>query len=195
LTDALTLRSLVPADGNTDTINIAISLGLFLVALTAWLLRQKRLARVMTFVFAGWVTIGLLVSVFALIYTMPKRAAGEAGFAMLFDAVIIWVVNILIFSVWYWLVDSGGIEQRIRKETKRRDLIFPQQANDFPGWFGWRPAFLDYIFLAFNNSTAFSPTDTFILTHRLKLLTMLQAAISLISLATLAAYAINLMAR
>ena len=57
----------------------------------------------------------------------------------------------------------------------------------------WSPEFLDYLFLAFNTSTAFSPTDTPILDRWAKAMSMLQALLSLTILAILAARAINVL--
>jgi hypothetical protein len=146
------------------------------------------------FLFTGWVTTGLVFNVLALVITLPARMGEQAGLDVLRDAVVVWLVNVLIFALWYWLVDSGGFETRSGGGAGRRDLIFPQQANQFSDWPGWKPSFPDYLFLAFNNSTAFSPTDTFILSTRVKLMTMLQAAVSLAVLAMLAAYGINVLA-
>jgi uncharacterized membrane protein len=59
---------------------------------------------------------------------------------------------------------------------------------------GWSPGFLDYLFLAFNTSTAFSPTDTAVLSRRAKVLMMVQALLSLVILAVLVSRAINTLA-
>jgi len=195
LSDALSLRTLAPSNQLAETISLAFTGVLFFSSLLAWLFAAPRTARVLTMIFAGWVTAGLIYSIFALVLTMPARAHSGAAFTMLADAILVWIVNILIFAVWYWLADSGGAAERQRADYLPHDFVFPQQANPLPGWGGWKPGFFDYVFVAFNTSTAFSPTDTFILSKRVKVLTMLQAAISLIALATLAAYAVNLMAR
>jgi hypothetical protein len=52
---------------------------------------------------------------------------------------------------------------------------------------------VDYLFLAFNTSTAFSPTDTAVLSRWAKLCTMLQSLISLAIIALLAARAVNIL--
>jgi uncharacterized membrane protein len=57
----------------------------------------------------------------------------------------------------------------------------------------WVPNFVDYLFLAFNTSTAFSPTDTAVLSRWAKLGTMLQSLISLMIIALLAARAVNIL--
>jgi hypothetical protein len=58
----------------------------------------------------------------------------------------------------------------------------------------WLPGFVDYVFLAFTNATAFSPTDTLPLTQRAKLLMMAEAMISLLTIALVAARAVNILA-
>ncbi len=57
----------------------------------------------------------------------------------------------------------------------------------------WKPGFVDYLFLAFNTSTAFSPTDVPILSRWAKLLMMVQSSVSLGTIAILAARAINIL--
>jgi hypothetical protein len=57
----------------------------------------------------------------------------------------------------------------------------------------WRPGFMDYLFVAFNTSTAFSPTDVPVLSRWAKALMMTQSTISLGTLAILAARAINIL--
>ena len=57
----------------------------------------------------------------------------------------------------------------------------------------WRPGFVDYLFLAFNTSTAFSPTDSPVLSRWAKVLMMVQALISFTTVALLAARAVNIL--
>ncbi len=68
-------------------------------------------------------------------------------------------------------------------------MLPPQLAEKYPGW---KPGFVDYLFLAFNTSTAFSPTDVPILSRWAKGLMMIQSVISLATIAILAARAINI---
>jgi uncharacterized membrane protein len=58
----------------------------------------------------------------------------------------------------------------------------------------WSPGFVDYLFLAFNTNTAFSPTDTAVLSRRAKVLMMVQALLSLLILAVLVSRAVNALA-
>ena len=57
----------------------------------------------------------------------------------------------------------------------------------------WTPGFVDYLFLAFNTSTAFSPTDVPVLSRWAKGLMMIQATVSLTTIAILAARAVNIL--
>ncbi len=197
LSDTLTVKQLVSKGSalESDPLNAIFTLVLFLLLLVIWLFGSNLLKRLCTIIYAGWVTLGLISSIAVLVLTMPARTAGGAGFGMLWDALIVWSVNVVIFAVWYWLLDSGGYEARAQMGYERQDFVFPQQANtSLPGWEHWSPGFVDYLFLAFSTSTAFSPTDTLILSPKAKLASMLQAIISLITIAALGGYAVNVLA-
>jgi hypothetical protein len=56
---------------------------------------------------------------------------------------------------------------------------------------GWRPRFLDYVYLGFTNATAFSPTDVMPLAPWAKMTMALQAMISLTILGLVIARAVN----
>ena len=100
----------------------------------------------------------------------------------------------MTFTVWYWEIDGGGPAQRRQEEHHSEDFLFPQMNLDDKTSRTWSPSILDYLFLAFNTSTAFSPTDTAFLSRRAKLLMMVQALLSLVILAVLVSRAINALA-
>lgn len=142
------------------------------------------------------VTMAIVVSIVLLISTLPDKSL--APVSLLRDAALLWITNVLIFALWYWQIDAGGPVARHHDPDYRQHahFLFPQLMPDCPGVRNpehWRPEFIDYLFVAFNTSTAFSPTDTPVLHRFAKVLTMLQAIISLITLATLAARAINIL--
>jgi hypothetical protein len=110
---------------------------------------------------------------------------------LLADAGLIWLANVLTFAVWYWEVDGGGPFRRAAGGGPP-DFQFPQQAGAAPGDADWIPGLVDYLFVAFTASTAFSPTDTLPLSARAKLLTMAQAALSLVVFGVIAARAIGM---
>lgn len=70
--------------------------------------------------------------------------------------------------------------------------LTPQAKVDMQEEF-WSPGFVDYLFLSFNTSTAFSPTDCPVLTRWAKVLMMLQSLISLATVVLLAARAVNIL--
>jgi uncharacterized membrane protein len=104
----------------------------------------------------------------------------------------IWLTNTIIFAIWYWEYDRGGPAARANGERDAPDLLFPQMTDDRLAT-DWEPTFLDYFYVSFTNSTAFSPTDTMPLTRWLKMLFALQAGISLITVALVAARAVNIL--
>ena len=99
----------------------------------------------------------------------------------------------MIFSIWYWIIDPPGIEDSQREDTAW-DFLFPQRVADLPHYATWSPRYLDYVYVAFTTSFAFSPTDTMPLTRRAKLLMLLQATISLVTITVVAGSAINILA-
>ena len=139
-----------------------------------------------------YVTLALAASVAGLVFTLTLRKTADAGFDLLWDAFVVWTINILIFAVWYWLLD-GSPRESATSHRSRSHFLFPQQANALPGWEHWRPGPLDFLFLAFSHSTAFSSTDTAPLSRRAKFLIMTQASLSLVTLAMIAARAVNIL--
>lgn len=113
-------------------------------------------------------------------------------------ALLIWVTNVVAFAIWYWEIDRGGPFARAPEHPhpqERPDLLFPQMTTDIPGWEPqtWLPGFSDYLYVAFTTGTAFSPTDTMPLSVRMKALMTVEAAISLLTLAVIAARAVNVL--
>jgi hypothetical protein len=117
------------------------------------------------------------------------------GRTLLVDALNVWVTNVIVFSLWYWELDRGGPSMDRMAERGPSEFLFPQMTLS-AGTVGAEvnPGFIDYLFLSFTTSTAFSPTDTMPLTGRMKLLMMLEATISLLTLALVAARAVNILA-
>jgi hypothetical protein len=143
--------------------------------------------RLISFVLLGFVTAGLVIAISILIHDLTHF---KRGFTLLQTAGLLWVFNVLVFALWYWHIDSGGPRKRHDMNYKAVDLQFPQQQDGNQEQ--WAPDFIDYLFVAFTGATAFSPTDTFPLTHRAKLLMMLEASISLIILAVLISRVANI---
>lgn len=166
--------------------------GLLVLAGTLWMLKQKRaLFRVIIVANAFFTAIllpdvGFLLSVLS--GSTPRAAA-----ALLTDVALIAASNILIFSIWYWIIDPPGV---IEGEDTHLPwaFLFPQRASVLPHYESWVPHYLDYLFVAFTTSFAFSPTDTLPLTRTAKLLMIAQATISVVTLTGIAGAAINILA-
>jgi len=148
-------------------------------------------ARIITFVANGAITIAMVASLIFLIQGIPQHR--EDPKVLLRSAAALWFTNVLVFALWYWKLDAGGPTKRERARGRiDSSFLFPQmmaQSED-PSW---SPHFMDYLFLAFNTSTAFSPTDTAVLSRWAKAGMMVQSLISLTIVALLAARAVNIL--
>lgn len=167
---------------------------LALVALSASTVAWQRMESVVTLAFvafAGAATVAFLIK---LLRDILGRAAPVSGLALLSSSVALWCVNVLMFSLLYWQMDRGGPNQRTEATDTLRDWSFPQDsAPEGQVRTGWKPAYPDYLFLSFSTATAFSTTEVVPFTTRAKLLMMAEAATSLITLALVAARAINIL--
>lgn len=113
--------------------------------------------------------------------------------SLLSSSLAIWLTNVLTFSLLYWQIDDGGPSAKVRGIGAKPDWLFPQASVPEVASPEWRPLYVDYLFLAFNTATAFSPTDVLPLTQRAKMLMMLESAISLLTLVIVAARAVNVL--
>ncbi len=149
-----------------------------------------RVTRVLTFAALGMITVAMIAAIIFLIQGIPSHR--EMPRALLRSALLLWITNVLVFALWYWKLDAGGPLGRDHSRCKIASaFLFPQLSSDRSD--GWSPNFMDYLFVAFNTSTAFSPTDTAVLSRWAKLATMLQSLISLAILVLLAARAVNIL--
>jgi hypothetical protein len=105
----------------------------------------------------------------------------------------IWLTNVIVFGLWYWELDRGGPVARCLPHHRAPDFLFPQMANPDAAPRGWAPSFLDYLYTSFTNASAFSPTDTMPLSKWAKVLFMLQASASILTVVLVAARAVNIL--
>lgn len=115
------------------------------------------------------------------------------GRDLILTAVNIYLTNIIIFALLYWEMDGGGPGERLVAPKHEHDFLFPQDQNEDYKHPQWRPSFIDYLYVSSTNAMAFSPTDTMPLSRRAKLLMLLQATISLVAIALVAARAVNIL--
>jgi hypothetical protein len=153
---------------------------------------KDRLNRIFGVLVLGIITASMVGSLGLLIHRLPSHA--DSPVELLRGAACLWVANILVFASWYWRLDAGGPNERDRRESHDDGaFLFPQMITPWDSDKNWRPGFVDYLFLAFNTSTAFSPTDSPVLARWAKMAMMLQSSISLATLALLAARAVNIL--
>ena len=117
----------------------------------------------------------------------------KSGGELLLKAVTIWSTNVMIFGLWYWAVDQGGPVRRVQPDPPPRDFQFPQDENPELAEPGWRTHLVDYVYVSFTNSIAFSPTDAMPLTRRAKLLMLIESTVSAMTILLVAARAVNIL--
>jgi hypothetical protein len=166
--------------------------GIVVLMATLWLLGRKRALFKLVIIANVIATLVLLIHTIFLsmaVAGLSFRAVDE----LLEDVVLMAIVNILIFSVWYWIIDPPGVDGK-NGENEPWAFLFPQRGGTLPHYETWEPRYLDYLFLAFTTSFAFSPTDTLPLTRTAKMLMLLQSGISVVTLTGIAGSAINILA-
>jgi hypothetical protein len=158
---------------------------------------NHRVSQVLGYALNSVVTVTMIVSLAVLIGLVTKHKVPAQQ--LLRSAAALWVANFLVFASWYWRLDAGGPHKRsLRRGHTDGAFLFPQMtmhpaAKTAAGEEDWEPHFVDYLFLAFNTSTAFSPTDVPVLSRWAKGLMMIQALISLLVIALLAGRAVNIL--
>jgi hypothetical protein len=160
-------------------------------------LGQHQLNQTLGYILNGVITLAMIASLGFLIDALTEHAVNPRE--LLRSAAALWFTNIIVFASWYWRLDGGGPHERARLPGHADGaFLFPQMTMDpaaklAAGEHEWEPNFVDYLFLAFNTSTALSPTDVPVLSRWAKALMMIQALISLVVIVLLAARAVNIL--
>src|SRR5881409_1535505 len=158
---------------------------------------KQSLNRILEFVINGITTLALIGSVILLVRLLPTHR--ESPLQLLRSGGLLWLTNVIVFALWYWRLDGGGPTLR-QKEKKfgSTSFLFPQMQipHDERGQFEcvrWRPRFIDYLFVAFTQSSTFGPTDAPLLARWAKVLAMIQIVISLTILILLISRAVGVL--
>jgi hypothetical protein len=152
-------------------------------------LRRLRIGLVMIIAFgAAWATSWLAVDL-----VRGENVTDSAG-ELLAAGSLVWLYLVIAFGFLYWELDGGGPGRRARRAARYPDLAFPQHMNPDVAPPGWRPVFVDYLYLGFTNAMAFSPTDVMPLAHWAKLTMGLESGASLVILGLVIARAVNILA-
>lgn len=152
--------------------------------------RESSVLRMLGIALVGVATLALLWSTGRLVLLLVRGASEDPGRVLLSGGVI-WLTNVIVFSIWYWLTDRGGPAARANARKIQPEFLFPQMADPEITHNEWRPEFVDYLYLAFTNSTAFSPTDTMPLARWAKLAMTVQACMSFLIVVLVIARAVN----
>lgn len=157
--------------------------------------QQHKINQLLGYAVNSVITVAMVGSLIRLVSVLSTPRE-EMPAALLRSAAALWITNILVFALWYWRLDAGGPNHRDQRPGHVDGaFLFPQMMSDevktAAGSPLWSPNFIDYLFLAFNTSTALSPTDVPVLSRWAKVLMMVQALISLTVIALLAAHAVN----
>jgi uncharacterized membrane protein len=154
--------------------------------------RRSRLLRGLSIALVTVLVLGALSSTLLLIDTLIHGGpeTNSAG-ALLLAGTTVWVSNNLAFALLYWELDSGGAAARAYRMPRHPHFAFPPQMNPALAPPGWRPRFVDYLYLGFTNALAFSPTDVMPLVPWTKVTMVVQSLISMGILALVVARAVN----
>ena len=153
---------------------------------------EPKWARIAAVALIAVVTLSNVISLGLLVDSL-LHGTKTSGSQLFFAAINIWLTNVIVFALWYWELDRGGPDERSSPEHREPDFLFPQMSTPGCAPQGWRPHFVDYLYVSFTNATAFSPTDTMPLTRWAKLLMLVQSLASLLTVAMVAARAVNIL--
>jgi hypothetical protein len=134
----------------------------------------------------AWSVVGLATG-------LVRGTEGENAGPLLVTGGAIWLTNVIVFGLWYWEFDRGGPVARALGTRPYPDFQFVQMTSPELAPPDWEPAFADYLYLAFTNAAAFSPTDVMPLSRWAKLAMTLQSVISIVTVALIVARAVNIL--
>ena len=155
--------------------------------------RQSRVLRMMGLALATLISFANAWSVVSLAEGLVRGTEGENAGPLLVTGGAIWLTNVIVFALWYWEFDRGGPAARALGTDPYPDFLFVQMTSPQLAPPDWEPAFADYLYLAFTNAAAFSPTDVMPLSRWAKLAMTVQSAVSILTVALIVARAVNIL--
>lgn len=174
---------------------LAVPTGLLVgaVFVTAPMTDHRRAHRVAVWMI-GFVVLGNLVGLCLLIAALlTEKSSDLTAPQLLMSGAVLWLTNAIVFGLAFWTLDCGGPAERAVNGRASPDFQFPQDENSELARPGWYPRLEDYVYVAFTNGIAFSPTDAMPLTRWAKGLMALDAAISVGAVLLVAARAVNVL--
>jgi hypothetical protein len=157
--------------------------------------RQSTVMRTLSLFLSGLLTLANVWSVARLAIGITQGNLGRNPGQLLITGAVIWLTNVIVFGLWYWEFDRGGpVARALNTGNRYPDFQFPQMVSPqemVPP--DWEPAFLDYLYLAFTNASAFSPTDTMPMSRWAKVAMTVQSIISIVTVALVVSRAVNIL--
>jgi len=154
--------------------------------------REHPLRRGLALGMTALVSVANIISLALLVHLLLHHGT-KNGQELIVSGVLIWLTNVLIFGLWYWETDRGGPGKRAAGRDDPPDFLFPQMNDDQIQPVGWRPQFVDYLYVSLTNATAFSPTDTMPLTPTAKCIMGSQSLVSLVTIGLVVSRAVNIL--
>ncbi|TME00138.1 MAG: DUF1345 domain-containing protein [Chloroflexi bacterium] len=153
---------------------------------------EEQVTRMLAILMLGVINAANIASLVLLVRALVGGVKVD-GHELIVSSIQIWLTNVIVFGLWYWEVDRGGPRVRCRPDHEEPDFLFPQMVTPDAARPRWTPTFLDYLYVSFTNATAFSPTDTMPLTVIAKMLMAVESVVSLVTVAVVAARAVNIL--
>jgi hypothetical protein len=159
------------------------------------LTRSTLLGKYATWVLLGAITLDNTLSAILLNVRIISGDVSNDAALLLGSGAAIFVTNIIAFGIWYWELDRGGPFARREGTRPYPDFLFPQMDPDTAKLAkpGWRPTFVDYLYVSITNVMAFSPTDTMPLSRWAKMMMTVQAMVALTTAGLVIARAVNVL--
>ncbi len=154
---------------------------------------EARWEQIAAVVLIAVANIANVTSLYLLIRHLITSGKDITGPELLYSSVAIWLTNVIVFALWFWEIDRGGPDDRMRADHGPPDFLFPQMVTPDCALEAWTPRFFDYLYVSFTNATAFSPTDTMPLSPVAKMLMLAESLASLATIAIVASRAINIL--
>jgi hypothetical protein len=157
--------------------------------------RESKAKRSLSLMLGALLTLANGWSVARLAIGITRGTMDGSPGQLLISGAIIWLTNVVVFGLWYWEFDRGGpVARALNAGNRYPDFQFPQMVS--PAGMvrpDWEPAFLDYLYLAFTNASAFSPTDVMPMSRWAKVAMTVQSLISIVTVALVVSRAVNIL--
>ena len=156
--------------------------------------RESKALRLLALTFAALLSLANGWSVARLAIGIAQGTTGISPARLLITGAMVWLTNIVVFALWYWEFDRGGPVARALNVMRYPDFQFVQMVSP-PDMVppDWEPKFVDYLYLAFTNAAAFSPTDVMPMSRWAKVAMAAQSIVSIVTVALVVSRAVNIL--